>query len=261
MKFLFEELRNRGLGLIDVHAHVSILNSKINELLIKYAKIFNIDKYVISIYPFDLEGFGHRVEDVIKANEFVKKLSEYHKIFAPMVYVNPIHSEAIKIAEKFLRNGFIGIGEIYRTIRASSRLLDPLLELAVQYDVPVLIHTAHRLYPRDRPNESRPEDLVVLARRRPRAKIIMSHLFGGGDWIYAINIVSDTPNIYVDLGGSSSDYGGIEYACRVISINRLLFASDNLLTVAIARIENSKISEDSKAKIYRENALKVFRFD
>jgi len=257
-KPLFERLRENGIGIVDVHVHV-FLDNELNSRLFHWMDVFNIERAYVSISPFDLGSLNPSHEDVAKGNTKVLELCKANPRLRGMIFVNPLNPQDIDLAEKLLKMGFSGIGEVYRSTRLRGRVAEQLMRLAIEYDVPILIHTAHRLYPRDRPNENTPTDIRALARKWPRARIIMAHVTGGGDWEYALNIVRDVSNVYVDVGGSVQDSGVIEKAVEILGANRILFASDNLYAQAIGRVESANVDEDVKIRIYRENAMKVFR--
>jgi predicted TIM-barrel fold metal-dependent hydrolase len=257
-KPLFKCLHEKGVGIIDVHAHV-FLEDGLNNKLFYWMNIFNVEKAYVSIYPFDLGSMNPSHEIVLKGNTKVLKLCKLNPRLKGMVFVNPLNPQDIDLVEKFLKIGFSGIGEVYRSTKLRGKIAESLIKLAIEYDVPILIHTAHRLYPRDRPNENTPIDIRTLAKKWPRARIIMAHITGGGDWEYALEIVKDISNVYIDIGGSVQDSGVLEKAVELLGIDRILFASDNLYAQAIGRVESANIDEDMKIKIYRENALKVFR--
>lgn len=256
--YLFEKLRKQGLGLIDVHVHV-FFNEELNQRLTKWIEVFNVERAYVSIYPFDLGSLNPPPSAVYKGNLKVLEMLRKDKRFKGYVFINQLNSEDIKNAEDFLKEGFSGIGEVYRSCKLRGRLAEPIMNLAKEYDVPVLVHTAHRLYPKDRPREMTPQDIANLAKRWPKVRIIMAHIAGGGDWEFALQAVKDYENVYVDIGGSVQDSGLVERAVDLLGPRRVLFASDNLLAQSVGRVESAVLDEDVKIHIYRENALKVFR--
>ncbi len=257
-KALLERLRERGLGLIDVHVHV-FLNNELNDRLFYWMRVFNIERAYVSISPFELGSLNPPHEDVLKGNMKVLELCNSKPYLRGMAFINPLNHQDVDLAEKLLKKGFSGIGEVYRSVKLRGRVAEPLMRLALEYDVPVLIHTAHRLYPHDRPRENTPLDVKALAKKWPSARIIMSHITGGGDWEYALETIRDVNNVYIDIGGSVQDSGVLEKAVRLLGPERVLFASDNLYAQAVGRVESAELDEDVKIMIYRESALRVFK--
>ncbi|MDT7902970.1 MAG: amidohydrolase family protein [Caldivirga sp.] len=243
-------------GAVDAHTHC-YPDMSINEEMIKLSRMLGIEQLWVSYHPYSMSSFRPPPEEVWRVNEFVYNLSRRFREVRGFVHVNPLNEDAVKVTRHFIEErGFIGV-KLYRAVRVSRRVVDPVIEVAVENDVPVLIHTAHRLYPNPRPNESEPDDIRSLALRFPRAKIIMAHITGGGDWEYAVGRVRDLPNVYVDVGGSVADYGSVEEAVKVLGADRVLFATDTLIAAAVARILDAELSDEDRVKVLRLNALRL----
>jgi len=260
---LLEKLRREGTWIADVHVH-AFIDDTMNESLVRELERFNIGVAFTSIYPFDLREWHsppHR--EVLRGNLKVLELASKNRSIRGVVYVNLLNEEDIDMAEKLLREGFRGIGEIYRSVRPRPGNVEPYVRLAIEYDVPILIHMAHRLYPKRRYREAEAKDLCDIARRWPRAKVIAAHIGGGGDWENTIEILRlcGARNLYIDTGGSVGDSQMIERLVRDYYADNIVFGSDNIFTTSIARIEGADISDEIKLKIYRENPCAVFSCD
>jgi len=261
MVFLFEKLKAEGFHLADSHVHV-FPNSEMNTKLLKAAEAFNVGRLYASIAPLELAGgFKPPHDEVRRANELVACVQrESGGLVRGMVYVNPLNREDLQLARELIeREGFAGIGELYRACKPWRAEALRFFELAEELDVPVLVHTAHRLYPRDRPEEATPDDVARVARKFPRVKVIMAHITGGGDWEYALEVIRRCPNVYVDVGGSVPESGAVERAVELLGPSRVLFASDCLFAESVGRVESAELPEEHKRKIYYENASEVFR--
>lgn len=241
----------------DAHVHL-FLNEELNVNLLRLARSLNVERLYSSIYPFDLGDLNPKPEEVRKGNTRVAEIAEENREVVGLAFVNPLNPEDLREAERLLRSGFRGIGEVYRSVRPRGRIMAPIMELAQSFDVPVLIHVAHRLYPRDRPREGTPADVASLARKWPRVKVIMAHISGGGDWENALEEVRLIPNVYLDLGGSVCDSHIAERSVEALGADRVLFGSDDLLPQALARLEEAQLDQEVKVRIYRENAIRVF---
>jgi len=253
---VLNRFRHKFRGIIDVHVHLDI-SPDFDKRVIKFARILGIER----MCTFTYRALRSKdPKEIWKANEYIYKMQEkYHEVLG-FVFVNPLVVDTEKMINEFIgERGMKGI-KIYR-IRARSYLMNKVAELAIQYDVPILIHTAHRLYPRDRPYESTPLDIRFLARRYPRLRIIMAHLGGGGDWEYALETVKDVDNVYVDIGGSVVDNGLIEKAVEYLGKNRPVFGSDNAFTTALGKVEGAEIDESVRRRIYIDNPKKVIGID
>ncbi len=259
---IIEDLRRVGLGIIDTHVHV-FYNDDLNNDLFKAFEKFGVEIAFASIYPFDLGDINAGHEDIVRGNLRVHELVKRNRVLRGVVYVNLLNPDDIKIAEKLLREGFRGVGEIYRSVKPRIKLVEPYAELAKQYDVPLLIHVAHRLYPRSRVGEAGVRDMCRLARRWGRVRFIIAHISGGGDWENTIEILRlcDARNLYIDTGGSVGDSGVIEALVKYYFKENIVFGSDNIYTTSIARIEGSSIDPSVKIMIYRDNPCRVFSCD
>nr|KJR73806.1 MAG: hypothetical protein TU35_03690 [Thermoproteus sp. AZ2] len=242
-------------GAVDVHTHLGA-DRAFNERLIALFKMLGVSRIYASYYPYDFSSMRPPSEEVWRGNEVVLRYQRREGLVRGFVHVNPLNPDAVKMAEFFLKEGMRGI-KIYRAVRAVHPSLEPIYELAKQYSVPVLIHTAHRLYPRDRPNESDSRHVAQAAKRNPNVVFIMAHIGGGGDWEYAVRAVKELSNVYADIGGSVADNSMVEYAVEVMGPDRVLFGSDNIVWAALAKIASAELPDDVKAKILRENAERI----
>lgn len=253
---VFECFRLKIVGIIDVHVHLG-LSLEFDEKVLKFAKLLGIER--MCVFPYRVLQLKDS-NDIWKANEYIHNLQKKYKEIIGFVFVNPLTMNSKKLIDEFIgKKGMKGI-KIYR-IRARSSLLNPIAELAIHYDVPVLIHTAHRLYPKDRPNESTPIDIRILAKRYPKLKVIMAHLGGGGDWEFALEVIKDVDNVYVDIGGTVIDNGLIETAIEYLGKDRLIFGSDNAFTAALGKVEAAEIDEETKIRICIDNPKRVIGID
>ncbi|MDT7895335.1 MAG: amidohydrolase family protein [Desulfurococcales archaeon] len=259
---IFEHLRGKGVGIVDVHVH-TFYNDDLNKALLKAIDKFNVERAFISVYPFDLGSMNPDHESVARGNRKILELARRYSVFRGVVFVNLLNSMDLYMAEKFLKEGFRGIGEIYRSVKPRIKLIEPYIELAKQYDVPLLIHIAHRIYPRSRPREADIGDLCRITRRWPRIRVIAAHIGGGGDWENTVEMLRlcDARNLYIDTGGSVGDSYMIEDLVKHYYKENILFGSDNIYTTSIARIEGADIDPNTKIMIYRDNPCKVFSCD
>lgn len=256
MEHILEYFKLRITGIIDVHVHLG-LSPGFDRKVLKTAKWLGVEK--VCAFPYRVLQLKDPKE-IWEANEYIYSLQEKYEEVIGFVFVNPFTVDSEKLINEFVgKRGMKGI-KVYR-IRARSSLLNPVAELAIQYDVPVLIHTAHRLYPRDRPNESTPIDIKVLARKFPKLRIIMAHLGGGGDWEFALETIKDVSNVYVDIGGTVVDNGLIEMAIEYLGEDRVVFGSDNGFTIALGKVEAAEIDEEAKWRICVDNPKKVVGID
>ncbi|WP_405159462.1 amidohydrolase family protein [Nocardia sp. NBC_01499] len=113
--------------------------------------------------------------------------------------------------------GLRGIGELTPPPDQAARL-EPVLRAATDHEgLPVVVHGAAPTTAADL------RTLADLARRYPRVPLVVSQL-GGAHWMDAIELVRDTPNMYLELSTAS-----IVFAVRLAIAEipeRTLFGSD-----------------------------------
>lgn len=79
---------------------------------------------------------------------------------------------------------------------ADDTIVDPILDAAEKYDIPVCIHSGHPPY-------SLPWSIALLAERHPNVRVLMIHM-GHGHGVYidaALKMARRHPNIYLEMSG------------------------------------------------------------
>ena len=253
--------------LIDVHVHLYLTENMSLEdrWRLKYSEEYGIDTLIVSV----LGSWGTRTplyspdpldfkEGNRKLYEFMRKHNGKTKIYGYVTVNQAFEKEAIEEIKKGIEYyGFVGL-----KILAPFRCTDPstfkIVEKALEYNVPILIHTYHK-----RPqklagqNPSDSKDVALLSKMYPEAKIIMAHIGGGGDWEYALKAIKDS-NAFVDIGGSGCDFGMIEKAVEILGEDRVLFGTDLNISTGVAKFFEANITENQREKIAWKNAVKIF---
>jgi predicted TIM-barrel fold metal-dependent hydrolase len=141
------------------------------------------------------------------------------------LFVSPADVEfSLREFDRCVRDGpMVCVGELQCDVRCNAPALDPIVARAEALDVPILQHTWIKTGGND-VGESTPRDLVELARRHPKAKLICGHT--GGNWEIGIRAIRDTPNIYADIAGSDPTAGFTEMAVRELGAERVIYGSD-----------------------------------
>lgn len=124
---------------------------------------------------------------------------------------------AMWVAENIVANGLKGIGEI-SPANGTARLLPPIFKAASQYErLPVWLHTFHPVTREDI------MEIVALCGQFPNVPVIFGHM-GGVNWLDAIHLAKEHPNIYLDL---SATYTAVAPRFAVAELpERTLFSSD-----------------------------------
>lgn len=196
------------------------------------------------------------MEECRQANDYALKMRDIApNVFLPFCYVNPMYPQesAAEIDRCVGKDRMCGV-KLWVARRATDPGLDPIMERAVALDVPVLQHawdkTTGNLV-----GESFPWDVADLARRHPKAKIIMAHMNGCG--LKGIAAVADCPNIVMDTSGGDPESGIVEAAVRTIGAKRVVFGSDAPIrhfAVQMGKTLGTDLPDDVKRDILWNNA-------
>lgn len=224
------------------------------------AGITHIVGMVMGSWGYSSHTYVPSLEDMRSGNRFLLRVIEENRGFVfGYAYINPAYGDkALKELEFCLKQGMIGM-KLGASVRCTSSLLDPLLRKCIERDIPVLHHIFQRRtgdYPDVALSDA--ADLAKLAKRFPEASFIQAHIAGGGDWQFGLRAAADIPNIWLDLSGSGSDEGMVEFALKIVGEDRLLFGTDLTLDTALARLETLKRAGANIKKISSANAQKVF---
>jgi hypothetical protein len=177
------------------------------------------------------------------------------------LYVSPDDPDfCVREFDRCVRDGpMVMIGEIQTDVRCNSPALDPLVERAVAMHVPILQHTWTNALG-DGPGESRPADLVELAKRHPNAQFICGHT--GGNWELGIRTIRDTKNVYAGIAGSDPTSGFVEMAVRELGAERVIYGSDvggRTFASQIAKVRGAEISDADKELILGGNLRRLLQ--
>jgi predicted TIM-barrel fold metal-dependent hydrolase len=246
---------------LDMHVHPPPGEGRI-EALFEAARQVGIARLILSDLGQGEWRQNPHVEHVRRANERVYRIVADHPNFAyGLVYVNPNHAETRDILEEGLaQSGIVGI-KLWVSCRDEHGSIDPVypvLELAQQRGVPVLLHS----YERTGGNlhgELSPADIAGLADRYPQANLIMAHL--GGLWLRGVRVVQPYPNVYADVCGSRAYLGMVEHAVRELGSERVLYGSDahgRAFSGQIAKVIAAEIEVSDKRRILWDNSVALF---
>jgi predicted TIM-barrel fold metal-dependent hydrolase len=258
--------------LIDIHAHFYTDRAgradwdALNRRRLEAGRAIGITAHIASI----LGTYGARSpvyfpspDDVHHANAWMLRLTEAHPglVFGYCV-VNPnFPDHALTELEARLDAGLIGV-KLAASRRADDALLDPIAELAAAHDAPILHHVwQHRRREWPGQEASDASELVALAERHPRARFILAHLGGGGDWQHSLRVLRGIPNVWVDLSGSGIDGGMLEAALEAVGAGRLVWGGDVTLDTGLAKLrylEMMGLPSADLAAIRHGNAERLF---
>lgn len=142
---------------------------------------------------------------------------------------------------------------------------DPVFTHAASLKAVIYIHTWLKVggdppHPggQNLPQESRPQDVAVLAARHPGIPLICGHT--GGDWELGIRAVRPHKNVSVEIGGGFPARGQVEMAVRELGAERIIYGSDvsgRGFASQLAKVYGAAISEREKELIFSGNLRRL----
>ncbi len=245
------------MQIIDTHAHRF---GMVDEYF-RSAKKFNVVRSYVSCVGMEQPDFTFHPDPPLfkKYNDQVFGLMKEHAGFIQgMCYVNPVHlEESLLEIDRCIKCGMAGI-KLWVSLKADHDSVSKIAEAAVKYDVPVLLHTWLKITG-NMEFESTPDEAVYLSSRHPDLKLIMAH--AGGDWEYGIKTIRKHKQIYTDFAMSVMDSGMVELGVELLGEERILWGTDSPVShiaAAAGKILDANIPGSARAKIFSENAKKLF---
>jgi hypothetical protein len=216
-------------------------------------------------------GFPWRNPELIRrSNDYVlEALARYPDRLLGLACLNPEDKGAVKEGERCLRAGMKGLGEIalYTSSTEGSweGLLRPLVALADQEKVPILIHTNEPVGHAYPGKAHLPFwELYDLIKDFPATTFILAH-WGGGVWWYQLmkrEVTDVFKNTYFDTAASPFLYQPEIYrhAIKIMGVEKILYGSDYpLLGVRryLKELDQAGLSREEQAAILGGNGQRV----
>lgn len=240
----------------DIHTHLMAEKcQKDKEDLLRAADVYGISKLFVS----GLNSLPNPTEEM--ADEMNREVWTFHRehpeLVEGYVYLSPEHPGAVTMFRRAVEDwGFIGL-KLWMASFCDAPQVFPLIETAIDYRVPVLIHAFHKAV-QQLPFESTAEHVANLAQRYPQAELIMAHL--GGNEYHGLPAIRDFPNVWVDMCSSMYGNDTMAYAVEQVGADRILYGTDmpGSYLVNIGQIQELDISAADREKILFRNAHKLF---
>lgn len=248
--------------IIDVHVHPYLNAPDDFARILHEADKFNARLWVFSLLPRDLKPPIHwlpTADYCRRANDDVIELMlQYPERVEGFAYVNPrVGEPAVQELDRCVReHGMVGM-KLWIAVSCADPMVDPLIERCADYGIPTLQHTWLKATG-NVPGESTPYDLAALARRHPKATLIMGHT--GGDWEIGLRCARRLENVYFDISGNEANSGWIERAVDLVGADRILFGTDlpgRTMSSQLAKVLGARISEVDQEKILYRNAAGI----
>lgn len=182
--------------------------------------------------------------------------------------INPSYpKEAEEEIKRCVGEGLFGT-RLYCQVKINDPLYYPFIERFSDLNMLIFMHGESELGvggyrmkydTRKAPTISTPDDFVDVAKRYPEAMFQFPHIGGGGDWESMCKAFRDSPNIYVDTGGSNNDEYMVDFALEHLGEDRVLFGSDGSYYQSVGKILASNLTDSQKRKIFFENYNKILK--
>ncbi len=252
---------------IDTHTHLGYwptLKKCENDL------IYSFNNYDLSfmLVSFDNEEYKEKNHNSMHFNESLLYLKNFISRFngVGMLIWVPYGKTKVDIAflEKFIvenRSIIYGLKLhpfLSRKLVTSSRL-NPYLDLARKYDLPILIHTALDEY-------SYIDSVKKLADKNKDLTFIAAHLELGSNHLHALEVLKDTPNLYGDTAWVEPSL--LKNIKEMNLIDKICFGTDSPIDgkdtlgeeIYQKYLKNSyKLKKSDFDKIMYLNALKIYK--
>jgi len=244
-----------GTRVIDIHAHLGaswigqtdFTDFTPADLVAGYDR-FGVEKACVSSWQILYEPKQGNVEICQAVQQFPDRLMGF-------CVVSPRQPGALEEVENCTtKQGMKGI-KLHPSQgkwKADSRLVDPIIDFAQSKRIPVLMHTWSD-------DHSHPTRVGNLAKRFPRATIIMAHMSADA-WLEAIEVAADHDALLLDTAVHYNQYQVLKTAVEKLGSERILFGSDfpeMNLGAELAKIVYAQISDRDKKRILGENAAEL----
>jgi len=244
---------------IDCHMHVrgkpdGGLDEVYCDRIVEAGDMLGIDVFCVS--DLDLNG-DVRYERFHRANERVRQAMARHPSrFRGYCFVNPADRKALdEITQRVRGEGFIGV-KLYNQYRIDEPVQEPIIERAIEWQVPVLMHAGHATDPETQAQQPRLSDaahFAAAARRYPEAILVEAHIGGGGDWEWALKHLRETPSVYLDTSGSVVDEWMVDRCVQELGVERLLFGTDMTMEGGVGKVLDAHVTQEQRAAILGGN--------
>jgi len=242
--------------IIDAHSHLGASclafwkNEVDEEGFIANMNKWGIDKSIVNYWGI----FYDPVEGNDEIANFAKKYPDRiigFGVIVPRFYKIAV-DEVVRVKNELGMKG-LKLHPTFSQYYADSPLVYPVVEKAIELNMPMLFHCGSDEY-------SHPRLLGNLAKRYPEGTFIMAHM--GEDAICeGVQVAGQNKNIMVDTAGLYNLYDILNYAIHFIGEDRILFGSDFPAYNSgpeISKVKDANITDTQKEKILGLNAKRIF---
>ena len=256
--------------IIDAHAHTGYPNyffapEITSEQLLERMDTLNI-QYAINLCSMHLLVQDKKIDELKKAR------GEFENSDGRIFYLgffNPRNSiKDLAVLKEVLQwPGFKGIKihPSFNGVSADDASYEPVWKLASEYNLPIVAHTWSASSYNPVQILSTPEKFEKFIKKYQDVRFVLGHSGGRGTGRFeAVRMVNEYKNVYMDFAGDIYCYGYFENMAGSVPENKVLFGSDYPWLDQrshLTRVYLADISAALKRKIFRENALEVYRLE
>ena len=239
---------------IDCHAHIlSDEDGHLKEML-DAADRAGIDRVAISSLSREWVEFPSAGQLDGAAQDVLSACAKHPDRFIGAVYVSADHVDtSLALMDRCIANGPCRTLKLWVSQFADDPRLDPIVERAIELDVPILAHTWIKATG-NMTKESTYCHAIHMACRHPAMKIWLAHC--SGCWEEVGRGVLPYPNVCVDVSGGEPEAGMVERLVEDLGPERVFFGSDALgrnPVVQKAKVTGAAISDEDKQLILGDN--------
>ncbi|RLB22052.1 MAG: amidohydrolase [Deltaproteobacteria bacterium] len=229
--------------------------------LLRHMDEAGIQKSIVFGFPWEKTANFQRHNDYI-----MDMVARYPDRFIGFCCFSPLSFQAAREAERCLRGGLSGVGELAVYAGGMSRsVVDAYVDIMAvchEWNVPVLIHTNEPVghhYPGKAPMTLR--EIYHFIKSFPHNRLVLAH-WGGGIFFYALmrkEVRDVLKNVWFDTAASPFLYRPDVYrlAGELVGYEKILFGTDYPLLPAkryFQEMASSGISEENKNRVLGGNA-------
>lgn len=214
--------------IIDMHCHTGIFEKKnLTKMFINSMKKYNIDFALFSnveaVEYTDKQVLLENQKDSISINKKSIYLCKKYPNIGTLLWLKPATEKVDEKLKKFIiknRQYIYGLKfhPFYSNLRFDDPKYEPYIELAKEFSLPILIHTAVE-------DSSKALAVYNMAKKYPDVNFIMAHLELITDNLEAIKYIKELPNLYGDTAWVSPEK--VVYAIKECGPDKIMFGTDN----------------------------------
>lgn len=254
--------------IIDFHVHIQPRSSD-DDVLRFLDTLSSRDVDMAVVHPL-----GRTEQELTESTNNIVRLAEKHpERLIPFGSVFPNTRDAANaFRQQVTQQGVRGLKlhPLLQRFDPSETYMTPLVEVCIELDVPILIHTGGGYMPDGRLRDADAIRIDELAGRHPEAKLVIAHGNPFGPDPY---IASRHPNVYLDTTITFAKFArlipaiGPEMLDWMRTDERLLYGSDafpehiDYLAFNLDPILAMDVSEEARSKVLGGNAAKLLKLD